>query len=120
VSYRLLDETLLAREIAEMRTLIEQTYRHLDITQDLGIGMMLRMTHFFPEEDWAVVQRVRGLTTLDRMWQAEGYFAREPYLPQMRFVLPITVSRWLAGGRHAGPGRAAQHLFRNLSFRRRI
>ena len=86
VSYRLLDETLLAREIAEMRTLIEQTYRHLDITQDLGIGMMLRMTHFFPEEDWAVVQRARGLATLDRMWQAEGYFAREPYLPQMRFA----------------------------------
>ena len=84
VSYRLLDEKLLAREIAEMRTLIEQTYRHLDITQDLGIGMMLWMTHFFPEEDWAVVQKARGLDTLDGMWQAQGYFAREPYLPEMR------------------------------------
>jgi hypothetical protein len=86
VSYRLLDENSLTREIAEMRTLIEQTYRHLDITQDLGIGMMLWMTHFFPEEDWAVVQRARGLAMLDRMWQEKGYFAREPYLPQMRFA----------------------------------
>ncbi len=86
VSYRLLDENSLTREIAEMRTLIEQTYRHLDITQDLGIGMMLWMTHFFPEEDWAVVQRARGLAMLDRMWQEKGYFAREPYLQQMRFA----------------------------------
>jgi hypothetical protein len=23
---------------------------------------------------------------LDHMWQQEGYFAREPYLPQMRFA----------------------------------
>jgi len=86
VSYRLLDDKVLAREIAEMRTLIEQSYHHLDITQDLGIGMMLWMTHFFPEEDWALVQRARGLATLNRMWQEEGYFAREPYLPEMRFA----------------------------------
>jgi hypothetical protein len=86
VSYRLLDEQALSREIAEMRALIEQSYRHLDITQDLGIGMMLWMTHFFPQEDWAKVQHSRCLETIDGMWQEEGYFAREPYLPEMRFA----------------------------------
>src|SRR4051812_17768935 len=52
VSYRLLDEQALAAEIAEMRTLIEQQYRALEIDQDLGLGMMLWLAHFFPDEDW--------------------------------------------------------------------
>ncbi len=86
VSYRLLDEQALAREIGEMRTLIEQTAEDLAITQDLGLGMMLWLTQFFPEEDWAVRQRSRSLAVLDQMWQEEGYFAREPYLPQTRFA----------------------------------
>jgi hypothetical protein len=86
VSYRLLDEEALAQEIAEMRDLIEATYRHLDITQDLGIGMMLWMSHFFPDEPWARLQQARCLRTLDAMWQDQGYFAREPYLPHMRFA----------------------------------
>ena len=52
VSYRFLDEQALSREIADMRLLIEIT-ADLVITQDLGLGMMLWMTHFFPGEDWA-------------------------------------------------------------------
>ena len=86
VSYRLLDEQALTGEIAEMSEIVERTYRHLDITQDLGIGMMLWMSHFFPDEPWAKVQRARCLSTLNGMWQEKGYFAREPYLPQMRFA----------------------------------
>ena len=86
VSYRLLDEGELAREIAEMRTLIERTADTLVITQDLGLGMMLWLAHFFPEEAWAKLQRTRSLAMLDEMWQAQGYFAREPYLPRTRFA----------------------------------
>jgi hypothetical protein len=86
VSYRLLDEKALAREIAEMRGLIDRTVDHLTITQDLGIGMMLWMTQFFPEEQWARVQRRRCLGVLDGMWIEEGYFCREPYLPHVRFA----------------------------------
>jgi hypothetical protein len=86
VSYRLLDEEALAREIAEMRALIEATYADLVITQDLGLGMMLWLTHFFPEERWAKLQRGRSLAVLDQAWQAEGYFAREPYLPEVRIA----------------------------------
>jgi hypothetical protein len=86
VSYSLLDRHALAREIAEMRALIDQTADSLVITQDLGLGMMLWMTQFFPEERWAEIQRPRCLAMLDRMWVEDGYFAREPYQPQVRFA----------------------------------
>jgi len=86
VSYRILDEKALANEIAEMRVLIDRTAHELTITQDLGLGMMLWMTHFFPEEDWALVQRRRCLAMLDRMWRKDGYFCREPYLPDTKFA----------------------------------
>jgi hypothetical protein len=52
VSYRLLDERALALEIAEMKALIDAQYPGLDIDQDLGLGMMLRIGHFWPEETW--------------------------------------------------------------------
>jgi hypothetical protein len=78
VSYRSLDENALAHEIADMRTLIDATAASLRITQDLGLGMMLWLTHFFSAEDWAVVQRRRSLAMLDLMWREDGYFCREP------------------------------------------
>jgi hypothetical protein len=34
--------------------------------------MMLWMTQFFPEEDWARTQKERCLGMLDRMWLQEG------------------------------------------------
>ncbi|XSG83145.1 MAG: hypothetical protein ACPW61_05025 [Methyloligella sp. ZOD6] len=86
VSYRLLDETALASEIAEMRSLIDRTAPQLTITQDLGIGMMLWMTQFFPEEHWAETQRARCLAILDHMWVGDGYFCREPGHPSVRFA----------------------------------
>ena len=86
VSYRLLDEQALAPEIAEMGEIIDRTASNLVITQDLGLGMMLWMTHFFPEEPWAEQQKQRSLAMLDRMWVEDGYFAREPYLPEVRFA----------------------------------
>ena len=86
VSYRMLDEQALAREIAEMGALIEQTADALVITQDLGLGMMLWLAHFFPEEAWAKLQGTRSLAMVDRMWVRQGYFAREPDLPHMRFA----------------------------------
>src|SRR3981189_3875369 len=50
VVYRLLDEQALAREIAEMRDLVERHYRQLSIDQDLGLGMMLWLPPFFPPQ----------------------------------------------------------------------
>jgi len=86
VSYRLLDEGALSREIADMRRLIDRSAPDLHITQDLGLGMMLWMSHFFPEEDWARVQRARCLRQLDRMWIEDGYFCREPGLNEVKFA----------------------------------
>jgi len=86
VSYRLLDEAALSRQIRDMRGLIERASPDLTITQDLGIGMMLWMTQFFPEEDWAILQRSRGLAVLRRMWVEAGYFCREPDQRQVKFA----------------------------------
>jgi hypothetical protein len=87
VVYRLLDPDGLAREIKEMEKLVEQSYRTLSITQDLGLGMMVWMTHFFPEEPWAVLQYARCLNALDSMWvDPPGYFCREPYLRHVKFA----------------------------------
>ena len=78
VSYRLLDPRTLGHQIEEMRTLIDMTSDHLHVTQDLGIGMVLWMSHFQRDERWARIQRARGLRTLDRMWCHDQYFCREP------------------------------------------
>jgi hypothetical protein len=86
VSYRLLDETALSAQIADMRLLVAQSAPGLHITQDLGLGMMLWMAQFFPTEGWAVTQKVRCLEMLDRMWVEEGYFCREPRARHMRFA----------------------------------
>ncbi|HUJ36847.1 MAG TPA: hypothetical protein VLW88_04130 [Hyphomicrobium sp.] len=86
VSYRMLDETELAPEIGEMRQLIEREAGKLVITQDLGLGMMLWMSHFFPEEPWARVQRQRCLHMLDAMWVGEGFFCREPASRGLKFA----------------------------------
>jgi hypothetical protein len=86
VSYRLLDEKALAPQIADMRTLIEQLAPDLDITQDLGLGTMLWMSQFFPDEGWARTQTVRCLTTLDQMWVEDGYFCREPRARYVKYA----------------------------------
>lgn len=87
VAYRLLDEGALAAEIADMATLIKHSYAQLDIDQDLGLGMMLWLAHFFPEEPWAKVQSTRALASLDRMWiDPPGYFCRGPGMPHIKFA----------------------------------
>jgi hypothetical protein len=87
VAYRMLDQEALAAEIAEMADLIEASYEALDIDQDLGLGMMLWLAHFFPEERWAKVQQKRALATLDRMWvDPPGYFCRTSWSRETRFA----------------------------------
>ncbi len=61
VVYRLLDPEALASEIDDMEELVHRTYEDTRITQDLGLGMMLWMTHFFPDEPWARLQRERSM-----------------------------------------------------------
>src|SRR5438874_3844152 len=87
ISYRLLDSDGLRSEIAEMSVMIEQTYRGFEIDQDLGLGMMLWLAHFFPEESWATAQAQRALRSLDTMWiDPPGYFSRAPWLRDTKFA----------------------------------
>ncbi len=87
VVYRLLDETPLADEIRQMKIIVERSYQDLVITQDLGLGMMLWMTHFFPAERWARIHRERSLAMLDRMWiDTPGYSSRELEVPSVKFA----------------------------------
>jgi hypothetical protein len=86
LAYRLLDEQGLAREIDDMRQLMARMEPSMLITQDLGLGMMLWMSHFFPQEAWALSQRERCLDMLDQMWVAQGYFCREPGYPGVKFA----------------------------------
>jgi hypothetical protein len=87
VSYRVLDEKTLAPEVAEMRALIEQDWRTLTIDQDLGLGMMLWLAHFFPHEPWAKAQASRALRMLDAMWvDPPGYFCRAPWQRETKFA----------------------------------
>src|ERR1022692_884842 len=87
VVYRLLDQEVLAHEIQQMKIIVKRSYQNLIVTQDLGLGMMLWMSHFFPEEDWVRVQQERSLAILDRMWiDPPGYFCREPGMPAVKFA----------------------------------
>jgi hypothetical protein len=87
VSYSVLAPDELAAEIAEMKAFVDEQYRGLNLDQDLSIGMMLWMSHVFPNEEWARVQRARCLRTLDMMWlERPGYFARHPGMPRVRYA----------------------------------
>lgn len=87
VAYRLLGEAELAPEIADMATLIERQYRTLDVDQDLGLGMMLWLAHFFAQERWAREQTLRSLAALDRLWNdPPGFFSRASYAPTTRIA----------------------------------
>jgi len=87
VVYRLLDAHALSGEISQMQQLVEQSHAQLHVTQDLGLGMLLWMSHFFPHDTWATTIRQRSLRTLDSMWiDPPGYFCREPSLPRVKFA----------------------------------
>lgn len=114
VVYRLLGEEELAGEIRDMQALVQRLYRDLDVTQDLGLGMILWMSHFFPGATWARVLRERSLATLDRMWvDPPGYFCREPGLRDVKFAFTnYGVSIGLqAVGAHPDRVRALQRYF---------
>ena len=46
--YRLLGERALAAEIRDMDALVDKLYPDLRVTQDLGLGMLLWMSHLLP------------------------------------------------------------------------
>lgn len=109
VSYRLLDEHALAREIGELRELIDAQYRTLAIDQDLGLGMMLWLAHFHPDEEWSRVQTARSLAALDGLWtEPPGFFSRASYARDVRIAFAnygVSLGLQAAGAR---PDRVAR------------
>jgi hypothetical protein len=87
VVYRQLDETALAHEIADMAALIRRDSAGLRINQDLGLGMMVWLAHFYPEEDWAQLHHRRSLAMLNELWvEPPGYFCRSSFERDMMFA----------------------------------
>lgn len=87
VVYRLLGEHALAAEISELRALVMRGHRGLHVTQDLGLGMLLWMSHFFPGESWARTLGSRALRMLESLWiEPPGYFCREPGARHVKFA----------------------------------
>ena len=112
VAYRTLDERALASEIGEMRELIERDYEQLQIDQDLGLGMILWLAHFFPQERWAKVQSERALSVLDGMWiDPPGYFCRASHLRHVKFAFTnygVSLGLQAVGQDHARVNRLNQ------------
>jgi hypothetical protein len=87
VVYRLLDADALSAEIIQMQELVDKSFARLHVTQDLGLGMLLWLSHFFPGEPWAATIRPRALATLDSMWiDPPGYFCRERAQRNVKFA----------------------------------
>ena len=89
VIYKLIDESALSSEIGDMYTLIQKDYHKFSCTQDLGLGEVLWMTHFFPDESWAQLLRQRAEKQLNEMWVSnknETYFCRQPSLRKTKFA----------------------------------
>lgn len=87
VIYRLLDPVALAPQIAALESVAQATRSRVVIAHDLGLGMMLWLSHFFPEEPWAQEFRTRALLQLDEMWiNPPGYFCRVPWKRDMKFA----------------------------------
>ncbi len=87
VVYKLLDEELLTSEIDDMLGLVKRSYRTLTIDQDLGLGMMLWLCHFFPSENWSRVQTQVCLNHIDKLWiTPPGYFCRQAGWHEIKFA----------------------------------
>jgi hypothetical protein len=85
VVYRLLDPDGLRKEIGEMEALVRHAYPSLHVDQDLG--MLLWMSHFFPEEPWARALSERSLAALEQLWiDPPGYFCRAAGMPGVAFA----------------------------------
>lgn len=85
--YSLLDPEGLETEIWQMRQVMTGHAQAPDVNQDLGLGMMLWFSHFFPEEPWAEQQREDSLRILDEFWvDPPGYFCRQRGMRDTKFA----------------------------------
>ena len=106
VVYRLLDEEgLAAGDPGHAGAGSSDCTGTCEITQDLGLGMMLWMTHFFPGRPGrASCASVRSRRSTGCGSIRPGYFCREPGLRDVRFAFTnYGVSVGPPGGRGSCP-----------------
>ncbi len=86
--YRQLDPKALRPEIEELEGLVQKTYQALAPDHGADLGLLLWVTHFFPDEAWSLLLRERVVSALDARWvDPPGYFRRnlsEPWNGPMR------------------------------------
>jgi hypothetical protein len=86
--YRQLGPDTLRPEIEELEGMVERTYRALAPDHGVDLGLLLWITHFFPNEAWSLLLRERVLSALDARWvDPPGYFRRnipEPWSVPVR------------------------------------
>ncbi len=78
--YRFVDENELSREIHDMKLIVDKYYEKFICNQDLGAGMSLWVSHFYPQEEWSKCIFESSMKILDKMWiqvdDTKGYFCR--------------------------------------------
>jgi hypothetical protein len=85
--YRQVGEDALGPEIEELEGMVRKTYQRLAPDHGVNLGLLLWITHFFPEETWALALRERTLAALDARWvDPPGYFRRNLPEPWDGFV----------------------------------
>lgn len=107
--YRQLDKDALAPEIEELEGMVLKTYESLAPDHGVDLGLLLWITHFFPDTPWALSLRERALTALDARWvDPPGYFRRN--LPEP-WVGPVRSNRLALTNFSASIGLQAQNLW---------
>ena len=82
-------------EIEELEGMVRKTFQSLAPDHGVDLGLILWITHFFPEDPWSLLLRERALAALDARWvDPPGYFRRnlpEPWSgPRRTNLLAIT------------------------------
>jgi len=78
ITYRMLQETsaddsILAKEIGDMKKMVEQKYALYRSDDTLDLGEALWIAHFYPTETWAQVLSQRSFQSLEKLYR-EGEF----------------------------------------------
>ncbi|MGD2120354.1 MAG: hypothetical protein PVJ76_01350 [Gemmatimonadota bacterium] len=75
--YREVGADSLGPEIEELEGMVLKTYQSLAPDHGIDLGLLLWITHFFPDTPWALFLRERALAALDTRWvDPPGYFRR--------------------------------------------
>ena len=107
--YKQVGSDALRPEIEELEGMVRKTYHSLAPDHGVDLGLLLWITHFFPDTPWALSLRERALGALDARWvDPPGYFRRN--LPEP-WVGPVRSNRLALSNFSAAIGLQAQGVW---------